>query len=152
MRALAGLTRRRSPKHAVVEQWIGISFDEVIRMKPSFEPWQRHRWPLVERRMKRRDCLDWLRRRDYPEPPKSSCIGCPFHSDALWRQLRRDDPEAWADAVLVDGAIRTGVRGTRGEIFLHRSALPLGEVDLSTAADRGQADLFGNECTGLCGV
>ena len=152
VRALAGLTRRRSPKHAVVEQWIGISFDEVIHMKPSFEPWQRHRWPLIEQRMKRRDCLDWLRRRDYPEPPKSSCIGCPFHSDALWRQLQRDDPEAWADAVLVDGAIRTGVRGIRGEVFLHRSALPLGEVDLSTAADRGQADLFGNECTGLCGV
>ena len=58
----------------------------------------------------------------------------------------------WADAVLVDGAIRTGVRGTRGEMFLHHSALPLGEADLSTAADRGQADLFGKECTGLCGV
>ena len=44
--------------------------------------------------MKRRDCLDCLKRHDYSEPPKSSCIGCPFLSDALWRQLWRDDPQA----------------------------------------------------------
>lgn len=37
-------------------------------------------------------------------------------------------------------------------IYLHRSAVPLEVADLSTAADRGQLDLFGNECEGLCGV
>ena len=29
-----GLTRRRSPPVPVVEQWIGISTDEVVRAKP----------------------------------------------------------------------------------------------------------------------
>ena len=57
VRALAGLTRRRSPAEPVVEQWIGISFDEIVRMKPSFEPWQVNRWPLIERAMTRADCL-----------------------------------------------------------------------------------------------
>ena len=80
VRELADLTRRRSPDRPIVEQWIGISLDEVIRMKPSFESWQVNRWPLVEQRMSRQDCLTWLRRYGYPEPPKSSCIGCPFHS------------------------------------------------------------------------
>ena len=66
--------------------------------------------------------------------------------------MRDDNPEAWAEAVAVDRAIRTGVRGIRGEIFLHRSALPLDEVDLTTPADVGQLDLWANECEGLCGV
>jgi hypothetical protein len=152
VRELAGLTRRRSPKTPVVEQWIGISLDEVMRMKASAEAWQVNRWPLIERRMTRQDCLRWLERNDYPLPPKSSCIGCPFHSDSMWRHIHDHDAHAWSDAVVIDRSIRTGLRGIRGEVFLHRSAVPLDEVDLATAEDLGQLDLFANECEGVCGV
>lgn len=152
VRELAGLTRKRSPAHPVVEQWIGISTDEIVRAKPSFEAWQIKRFPLIEKRMSRQDCLAWLRRHGYPEPPKSACVGCPFHDNARWRRMRDHDPEAWADAVEVDRALRTGLRGIRGEVFLHRSCLPLEEADLSTATDRGQLDLWPNECEGMCGV
>ena len=31
-------------------------------------------------------------------------------------------------------------------------AVPLDWADLSTAADHGQLDLWGNECEGMCGV
>lgn len=152
VRSLLNLTRRRAPKFAIAEQWIGISLDEIMRMKPSREDWQVNRWPLIEERMTREDCLRWLERHGYPRPPKSSCIGCPFHSDAMWRDMRRDDPVAWADAVKIDQAIRTGIRGIRGQVYLHRTGVPLSEADLATAADRGQLDLFTNECEGACGV
>lgn len=152
VRELLGIAGRRSPKAPVAEQWIGISFDEALRMKPSFEAWQINRWPLIEHGMTRQDCLRWLARHDYPQPPKSACIGCPFHSDDHWRRMRDHDPEAWADAVAVDAAIRTGFRGIRGDVYLHRSAVPLDQADLSTEADRGQLDLWPNECEGLCGV
>lgn len=152
VRELAGLTRRRSPAFPVVESWIGISTDEVVRAKPSFEAWQVKRFPLIEMRMSRRDCLAWLSRHDYPIPPKSACVGCPFHDNARWRHLRDHDPRAWSDAVAVDRALRTGLRGIRGEVFLHRSCVPLDEADLSTAADHGQLDLWPNECEGMCGV
>ena len=64
----------------------------------------------------------------------------------------KDVPEAWAEAVAVDRAIRTGLHGIRGRVYLHRSAVPLDQADLSTPADRGQLDLWANECEGLCGV
>ncbi|MFT4118299.1 hypothetical protein [Bradyrhizobium sp.] len=152
VRALAGLTKKRSPACAVVEQWIGISTDEIVRAKPSFEPWQVKRFPLIEQRMSRHDCLAWLRRHGYPIPPKSACIGCPFHDNARWRDMRDHDPEAWADAVDADRALRSGIRGVRGQVFLHRSCVPLDEADLATAADHGQLDLWPNECEGMCGV
>jgi len=152
VRELAGLTRKRSPQFPVVHQWLGISMDEVVRMKPSREAWQVNRFPLIEKRMTRQDCLNWLKAHGYPEPPKSACIGCPFHSDAMWRSIRMNDPVAWDDAVEVDQAIRTGLRGIRGEVFLHRSGVPLDRADLSTAADHGQLDLWPNECEGMCGV
>ncbi len=152
VRELLGIARRRSPKSPVAEQWIGISLDEALRMKPSFETWQVNRWPLIERGMTRYDCLRWLERHHYPLPPKSACIGCPFHSNDHWRHMRDHDPEAWADAVSVDAVIRTGFRGIRGEVYLHRSAVPLDRADLSTAADHAQLDLWPNECEGMCGV
>ena len=152
VRELAGLTRKRSPGHPIVEQWIGISFDEAIRMKPSLEAWQVNRFPLIEKGMTRRDCLRWLEKHGYPMPPKSACIGCPYHSDAHWRQMRAEDPDAWADAVAIDRLIRTGFRNLRGEVYLHRSCVPLDEADLDTLEDRGQLDLFADECDGLCGV
>ncbi|TIR29386.1 MAG: hypothetical protein E5X64_16985, partial [Mesorhizobium sp.] len=150
VRELAGLTRKRSPTYPVVHQWLGISMDEVVRMKPSRAAWQLNRFPLIESRMTRKDCLDWLKSHGYPKPPKSACIGCPFHSDAMWRSMRNNDRVAWDDAVEVDRAIRTGLRGIRGEVFLHRSGVPLDEADLSTAADHGQLDLWPNECEGMC--
>jgi hypothetical protein len=157
VRALLGLApRQRAPRSPAVEQWMGISMDEVVRMKDSPLPWISHRWPLVERQMDRRACLRWMASHGYPAPPKSACIGCPFHSDAQWREMRDSDPESWADAVAFDALPRCGVRGIRGEPYLHRSLRPLEEVDFSTPEERGQGNLFGDgfaeECEGLCGV
>lgn len=40
----------------------------------------------------------------------------------------------------------------KSEAFIHRSLRPLEEVDLRNDYERGQPDLFGSECEGLCGV
>jgi len=66
--------------------------------------------------------------------------------------MRDHDQEAWRDAIIIDRAIRTGIRGIRGEVYLHRSGVPLEDADLSTLADHGQLDLWPNECEGMCGV
>lgn len=149
-RELVGLVPRQRAKGVVCEMLIGISTDEALRMKPSQEPWKQHRWPLIEKSMSRWDCLRWMERNGYGEPPKSSCIGCPYHSDHEWRAIKAD-PVLWADALEVDAAIRTQPK-MRGQQFAHRSCVPLAEADLSTAADHGQVDMFNNECEGMCGV
>ena len=67
--------------------------------------------------------------------------------------MRDEDPTSWEDAVRVDRAIRRPGKGRRvGEAFLHGSLVPLEDADLSTHAERGQPDLFNNECEGMCGV
>lgn len=152
VRELIGLSKgQRAPKTVVVEQWIGISLDETIRMKPSQLPYIVHRWPLIEKRKSRSDCLLWLERNKYQIPGKSSCIGCPFHSDEEWRRIKSNKTE-WDDAVEFDRIIRNGIRGTRDNLFLHRSLVSLDKVDLRTNLEVGQPDLFNNECEGMCGV
>jgi hypothetical protein len=131
--------------------WIGISTDEIIRVKPSRVQYIVNRWPLIEKNVNRNDCKRWLERNGYPVPPKSSCVGCPFHSNAQWRALRDGSPLEWDDAIRVDAAIREQP-GFRGKQFMHRSLVPLSQVDLSTLEDYGQLNLFNNECEGMCGV
>lgn len=153
--------RRRGygPKNPV-DSWLGISLDEVQRMKPSRTPWQVSCWPLVDARLTRADCLRWFTE-NYPGRTltKSACVGCPYHNTAGWRGVKQD-PELWADAVEVDELVREhGVQSLEGETkgFLHYSRVPLSDVDLSTPEERGQISLldpenFGDECEGMCGV
>jgi hypothetical protein len=147
------LATKRVPRGVRVEQSMGISLDEVHRVKPSQVSWIERRWPLVfEARMTRADCLRWMQSRGYPMPPRSACIGCPYHSDAEWRRMKNGDPDSWADAVEFDKIIRTDVQGIIQKCYLHSSLKPLDEVDLSTPEDHGQLSLFTEECEGMCGV
>lgn len=134
-------------------QLIGISLDECHRMKDSDVRFIVHEYPLIDRRMTRGDCLVWLYEHGYPRPPKSACIGCPFHANDHWRRLRDESPAEWADAIAFDAAIRTNAR-TRvsGTAYLHRQRVPLDQADIRSEQERGQMDLFGEECAGVCGV
>jgi hypothetical protein len=139
---------------ASVEMWIGISLDEASRMKMSDVRYIVNRWPLIERRMTRRDCLSWLKSQGYPRPPRSACVYCPYKNDREWRELRDGHPSDWNLAVEVDRRIRSPEQVARlgGEMFAHRSRVPLPDADLTTLEDHGQLNLFNNECEGMCGV
>jgi hypothetical protein len=151
-RELLGVQKgERVPKGTKVEVWIGISTDEASRMKPSWKKWQENRWPLIEAGMSRNDCLAWMEKNGYSKPPKSACIGCPYHDDKLWRDMRDNDPDSWADAVEIDRAIRNQgpLRGMRTLQYMHGSLKPLDQVEFSADS---QLNLFENECEGMCGV
>lgn len=90
--------------------------------------YSRPRHPLLELGMSRKDCARWLAVRGWASVAKSACVGCPFHGNRQWRDLRDNYPAEWADAVEFDQAIRKGgARGLplTGEAFLHRSRIPL---------------------------
>lgn len=142
---------RRVPRGRAAEQWIGFSTDEVHRVSDKRDVgYLTKRYPLLELGMSRDDCDRWLRSRGWTSVAKSACIGCPFHGNRQWRDLRDNHPEEWADAVAFDEAIRKGgARGLplNGEAFLHRSRVPLrlAPIDRVTSAewhDR-QTDIFG---------
>lgn len=120
---------RRVPRGQVAEQWIGFSVDEVHRVSGKFGvSYLRARYPLIELGMNRINCERWLESRGWDSVTKSACVGCPYHGNAQWRDLRDHRPDEWADAIAFDEAIRKGgARGLPldGEAFLHRSRIPL---------------------------
>ena len=133
-----------------IEQWLGISLDEFQRVKDSNVQYITHRWPLIELRMTRDDCQEYLEAHGLEVPPKSACKFCPFHDMAAWREMKANGGEDWQKAVEVDEAIRS-VRPPY-DLFLHPARIPLVDVDLRSEQDKGQLSLWDAECSGICGV
>ena len=137
------------------QQWFGISVDEASRMKDSRVHWIDNYYPLIERMMSRDDCLRWMNERGFDSPRKSACIGCPYHSNNVWVDMKKNHPGEWADVTAFDAALRQDERklpGVTGEAYVHRRMLPLEEAVVAAGYDPNQIDLFDQECEGMCGV
>ena len=146
--------RRKAPIDIQVEMWLGISTDEALRQKPEREQWVTKRYPLIELGFSRAQLVNWFKD-NYPDRqlPSSSCIGCPYHTDAVWKQLKEDDPKSFQDAVFIDQALRNvpTIKDTvKGVAYLHRSRTPLIDVDFEDVLSYENRML--EECEGLCGI
>lgn len=133
----------------IVHMWKGISTDEIQRVKPMKEKWLVAEHPLVDIvNMDRSACVAYVEREGLGTPAKSSCIGCPFHDDTVWIEMKKHDPKSWNDAVYIDKMIRNMPK-LKSQCFLHKSCKPIDEVDFGE--DQLEFDLFTNECEGFCG-
>lgn len=155
VKELLGINRFSKKNPHMVDQLIGISVDEAQREKPSKRSEIKHVFPLLDLYMTRNDCLNWMKNHGYPEPPKSACIFCPFHSDAMWEEVKASDE--WESVVNFERELqRLSALDTvtRGIPFLHRDCVPIDQVMFKPKTNNKlhQFDLFGNECSGMCGV
>jgi hypothetical protein len=154
LRELAGIKRAPRDKSLVlIDQAIGISLDEYRRMKPSRHSWIKHYWPLIDLGMSRSDCISWMKANGYPEPPRSACRFCPFHSDAEWLRLKAQEPDEFIKAAQFEARLQAAASGVLdGVPYLHSSAVPLVDVRFTTLPAKQQVNMFNNECEGMCGV
>ena len=149
IRELHGLKPRQRAKGVIFDDLlIGISMDEVQRIKPSGKDWLYAKWPLIDLRMTRQDCLNWMKDNGFPTPPESSCTFCPYHNNELWQDLKDNSPEEFAEAVELDKKIRN-TRKFEKQRFMHRSLLPLDQIDFKLLPKTKRND-FNNECSGMC--
>ena len=151
VRELLGLElNEKRKKGTKVEMLMGISMDEVYRVKENRLKYITNIYPLIELGMNRNDCLQWIKQNNYPTPPRSACTFCPFHNNSEWRKIK-ENKEEWEKVVELDSLVRKGTKKNTDELFLHKSCLPIDKVDLSEKPD-DQFNLFNNECEGMCGI
>ena len=125
---------RRIAGDEPVSVWLGISWDEMHRANPAREAGMTNRWPLIEKRMTRAGCEEWLKRNGLEVPVKSACWSCPLHSTQSWRNLSPADREK---AIALDKQLRTARPNM--ETFLSAKRVPLTQV---YAGIEAQTDMF----------
>jgi len=138
------------------EMWMGITLDEISRAKDSREKWRKIIYPFLnmpyqffQKEYTRGDCTSWLINNNYPVPPKSACVWCPYQGDKRLLDKKRNYPNDWERIIKVDSGIRDSSKmGVRQPIFLHRECKPIDQVNLK----ENQEELFDNDCGGMCGL
>jgi len=121
--------------------WLGISTDEMRRIKQVDGKWK-NRYPLIEQRMNRGDCLAIVERMGWPAPPRSSCWMCPNKSAGEWIDLRENSPGDFSKAIKFENEIRQIDDG----LWLTATGQPLSEFTVTKTPD-----LFTGRCdSGFC--
>ncbi len=151
VRDLLGYKKYQRNRHKVA-CLLGISTDEIGRMKASRTHWITNLFPLIDAGLSRDDCVSVIEDAGVPTPKKSACVFCPYHDDRYWADLKADHPDEFARAVAFDGVIRDMTRtGIEQPVFLHRSLRPLDEIDFAGRVGLPVLDGFNAECEGMCG-
>ena len=146
IRKLHGLKKYQRMKPTTL--YLGISLDEIQRMKESRLPNITYEYPLIDKRITRSDCIKFLEERSFHDVKKSSCVFCPYHNNSQWRYIKQNYPEEWIKIIQVDAAIRdSSKRGKDDQLYLHRTLEPINEAYLQ----EDQEDLFMCE-EGYCGI
>ncbi len=88
-----------------------------------------NRWPLIEKRLTRANCIEIIQLAGLEVPPWTACSFCPLQGDGMWRQLASDHKEDFARAVSLDDFVssRGGANG-KGPVWLHWQKRPLSQV------------------------
>lgn len=107
------------------EMWLGISWDEIERMKISQRKWVRYVYPLIEMvRMRREECIRLVEDFGWPTPPKSSCYMRPNASLDEWIRMKKEHPEDFIKALNIEAEIRQ----KWPDVYLHKKLSPLSSL------------------------
>ncbi len=137
--------RTNKPKSASC--WLGISCDEITRMKESKVGYIENVFPLIELGWDRQDCYKLIEQYGY-NVPKSACYMCPYRKD--WKDLTALEIEKLME---FDSKIRQKrFNGLKKDLYLHGSLRPISEVIENQNAAITLFDDFAEECDGMCGV
>lgn len=129
----------RSLGIVTANNWIGISIDEMRRVRKQHRPWLKLWYPLVFGfPLRRVQCVELIRSVGWEgNIPHSACYMCPNMGDAEWVDMKRNWPEDFAKACLIENEIHL----RDPHFFIHPSCVPLGEVDFF--AQRSMLPQFG---------
>lgn len=120
------------------QNWVGISLDEMNRVRVSDKRWFQHRYPLIfEVPLRRGGCVELVKQMGWPPAPRSSCWMCPHHDDAEWQSMTEADMR---QAQLFEREIQQ----LDPHLFLHQQCVPLEEVKFGLNTNDGGCQ------TGFC--
>lgn len=131
------------------DAWLGMSLDEMRRVRLSGQEWYQFRYPLIfDVPMRRSECVHLVKEYGWPAAPRSACWMCPNRDDEQWLEMKKDWPEDFQKAVDLERELWK----RRPDFFLHRSLIPIDQIDF-TVTQRSMIagdDEDPNACTEGC--
>jgi len=112
-----------------VNQYMGIAFDEIDRMKDSLVDYVTNLYPLIENRITRQGCVEIIEAEGLPVPVKSGCFFCPFSTMGRWKWLYESHPDLYLKAVdLEENSKHFPDQRLTDQVFRKRAKITLREL------------------------
>ncbi|MCP4990806.1 MAG: hypothetical protein GY928_33635 [Colwellia sp.] len=128
-----------------IKMWMGMSLDEVSRLRVSDVKWIENYYPLCFTcKLRSHECITIVERFGLPQPPHSSCWMCPNIGNKEWLDIKTKTPDDFEKAVKLD--CQTRKNDKKGGVFLHPDLKPLDQVDFKAKGD----ERIQRECSGFC--
>lgn len=137
---------------AHINQYVGIAYDEIERMKDSMVSYVTNLYPLVDRKMTRANCIEVILQAGLPEPVKSGCYFCPFNSADRWHWLYTHHPELFSLALALEENSKHFPRQRlTDQVFRERAQITLAELGGRFASGRPvRAEVVQSPCGAEC--
>lgn len=78
-----------------IYQYMGIDYDEFLRMKPAKPDYVTNLYPLVDYKIGREECVKIIKKVRLPIPVKSGCFFCPYNNLERWKVLYEKHPDLY---------------------------------------------------------
>jgi len=117
---------------AHINEYLGIAYDEIERMKANRKPYITSLFPLIDAEMTREDCIQLINKEGLPMPVKSGCYFCPFNTAERWGYISKYHPRKYSKAMWLEENSKffpkqtlhkLTLRGLKAEHFNGRSKL-----------------------------
>lgn len=102
IRSIRNYLRRKYGKDETFINYIGISYEELHRMKDSDVKYCINNYPLVDARVDREACIKINEDHNFPNICKSGCFFCPFTRKQGWLDLMKNYPDLYEQAVRLE--------------------------------------------------
>ena len=130
---------------------IGISMDEIQRMTVSNVKYLRNIYPLIEKRLSRYDCIEWLKKNKFELPERSSCIMCPYHKKETLKTFMQNTKYKNLLLNLDKNLEYNDYYKLDSEMYITNERKRIKDIDFTEDKTK-QLDLFTGECQGMCGL
>ena len=131
-----------------VSIWLGYTMDEATRRKDSDRKYEIRRYPLLEKRLYRYHCEQYLKELGLETVQRSACIFCPYRRDEEYTEMPEEEIQRaiqFEEEVNEARGIITAEKGTEAPLRIHPSLEPLSTRPFE---NNKQLGLFDEMCDG----
>jgi hypothetical protein len=119
IRKREGLLRFSAKQHQI-NMFIGFTIDEISRVKPSPQSYIVNKFPLVDLRLSKQECIDYVIRKLGFKPVSSVCNMCYANDFKRVYNIFKNDPDSWNKLLVLDDAMANKPKGhrVRGDVYM----------------------------------
>ena len=137
---------------AHINQYVGIAWDEVDRMKDSRADYVTNVYPLIDWKMTRADCIALIESEGLAVPVKSGCFFCPFNSLERWTWIHDEHPELFERAIaLEENSKHFPSQRLSDQVYRNRQKVTMRELgDRLTLRNMDELEIVQEPCGSEC--